>query len=374
MTAPAASLFRAGPACRVARDDPGTTIAALLEGAWRVEPGALRLRGPALADALERSESLLLGAGCGALVWRRLAGLPHGPGDASHRYRHAYRYQAPRAAADRQAIAAVVRLLRAEGVEPLLVKGWAMSRHYPELGLRPFGDLDLLVPRDQRAHVERLLLERRSASAELSLATVDLHDALADLPGRSLEELQRRAPLVRIGDGAGTEVRVLADEDHLPLAARHLLRHGAWRPLWLCDVALLVERADASFDWDLCLRGAREDARRVAFVLGLARELLGAELPSTLPASAGRLARAVPRWLLRATLEQWGRRYDRYSDAAMFSAGADPRRLLAAARRRWPNPIEATVSVGAAFDRAPRLPIQIADVVLRTGRAVLRPA
>jgi len=323
-----------------------------------------------MADDLRRCEPLLLGTGCGALVWRRIARSDAAALPEARPYRDAHRFQAARAPAERVAIGAVVRAVRETGAEPLVVKGWATARHYPEIGLRPFGDLDLVVPHGRRDAVERALLERRRATAALALAPVDIHDSLGDLADRSLDELRARATSEPLGDPAGTQVLVLSSEDHLRLLSLHLLRHGAWRPLWLCDVAVLLEKRGDALDWDRCLRGTREDARRVALVAGLAHHLLGAALPAALPRAAALHARRVPRWLLVATVRQWGRRYDRYTDDAMLAAGRSPRRLLAAARRRWPNAIEATVSVGAPFNALPRLPFQLADVARRTGRAL----
>lgn len=346
----------------------GATVATLLRGAWRDDPGLPALPRASLAGALRRSEAILLGTGCGALVWRRLAKTEHAASDAAVPYRDAFRYQAARAAAERLALAAAVRTVREAGADPLLVKGWATGRHYPEDALRPPGDVDLVVDRRLRASVERLLLDRRRASGELALAPIDLHDSLDDLADRPVPELLERATSVSIDDPAGTRVLVLGAEDHLRLLALHLLRHGAWRPLWLCDVAVLVERLGPSLDWDLCLRGRREDARRVALVVGLARRLLGAVLPDPPPHSS---AREVPRWLADATLRQWERSYQRYSDDGMLAAARAGRGVVGAARRRWPNAIEATVSVGAPFNGLPRFPFQLADVLRRTGRALI---
>ena len=350
----------------------GAAVAALLRHAWRESPGAPDARAGALEIDLRRCEPLLLGTGCGALVWRRLAGTDAARLDAARPYRDAHRFTAARDGAERLAIAAVVGALREIGVEPLLVKGWSTARHYPAAGLRPVGDLDLVVARAEHARVERHLLERRRASGVLALARVDLHEAILDLADRPLDELRSRSSSASLGDPAETSLRVLGAEDHLRLLAMHLLRHGAWRPLWLCDVALLVEKLGGALDWDLCLRGSREGARRVGIVLGLAHALLGAELPDALPRPAASAARSVPRWLVDATRRQWGRRYERYSDAPILTAGVRPARLLAAAGRRWPNPIEATVGVGAPFNGVPRLPFQIADVVRRTASAMLR--
>lgn len=39
----------------------------------------------------------------------------------------------------------MLRRLGAAGVEPLLIKGWAIARLYPGAGLRPYTNLDLIV-------------------------------------------------------------------------------------------------------------------------------------------------------------------------------------------------------------------------------------
>ena len=38
--------------------------------------------------------------------------------------------------------------LRSVGIEPILAKGWAIARLYPERGMRPYGDIDLCVHPD----------------------------------------------------------------------------------------------------------------------------------------------------------------------------------------------------------------------------------
>jgi len=50
----------------------------------------------------------------------------------------------------------------------------------------------------------------------------------------------------------------------------------------------------------------------------------------------------------------------------------DPSGLLTDLRNRWPNPIEATVSVGGPFNESPRMLFQIGDCIARTARFVRR--
>ncbi len=45
-----------------------------------------------------------------------------------------------------------------------------------------------------------------------------------------------------------------------------------------------------------------------------------------------------------------------------------PTRALRALGLRWPNPIQATVGLGAPFNDLPRLPFQLAECVSRTAR------
>jgi hypothetical protein len=211
-------------------------------------------------------------------------------------------------------IADVLALLRAEGIEPVLVKGWAIARLYPDAGLRPYGDIDLCIRPDQFAQAGRAL----ECLEDIDGHYVDLHcgftrigqtkaqdgggqdirrlhrfrrfrinrddmlawdelfsrSQLAPL-GRCLSEpgavatgspeqskVQRPMSQARSEPGAvatgsvfssAEQVRILCDEDHLRLLSFHLLRSGVRRPPWLCDVALLLESRAKDFDWELCL-------------------------------------------------------------------------------------------------------------------------
>jgi hypothetical protein len=161
----------------------------------------------------------------------------------------------------------------------------------------------------------------------------------------------------------GLQVRIVGPEDQLRLSCLHLLRHGAWRPLWLCDCGLLVETRSADFDWDYCLRGNRRHAKALLCVLRLANQLLGACVEETPAADRGG---SLPSWLIPAVLRQWGRPYVRYADQPLANYLRSPAGLLPALRRRWPNPIEATFGMRAPFNELPRLPFQLADCVARS--------
>ena len=190
----------------------------------------------------------------------------------------------------------MITRLRSAGVEPLLVKGWAVARLYPERGLRPYGDIDLCVRPEQYAVAAAAL-----AAPAAEPVAVDLHKGFAQLHRPSTDDVYRRSQLVRLGD---VDVRILGPEDHLRYMCIHMLQHGLHRALWLCDVAVVLESLPEDFDWEYLLWGDRRRAAWVASTVRLTHELLGARLDGI---PAAERARPLPRWLLPSVLNQWSK-------------------------------------------------------------------
>src|SRR6185503_14712108 len=166
------------------------------------------------------------------------------------------------------------------------------------------------------------------------------------------------------------EVRVPCPEHHLRIMSSHMLRHGAWRPLWLCDIAVALEARPADFDWDLCLGRSRQTRDWVACCVGLAHQLLGAQVDDT---PLARRAKSLPAWLISTVLKQWETPYATsqppMSHRAPIAAYLrHPSGLLSDLRHRWPNAIEATVYTGGPFNELPRWPFQIGECVARTAK------
>ena len=230
------------------------------------------------------------------------------------------------------------------------MKGWAIARLYPDPHIRPSSDVDLCVRRaDYRA--ARVALAHPSDR----ILPVDLHRGFGTLDEEDEAILFRRSVLV---DCSGVPMRVLAPEDHLRVLCYHMLRHGASRPLWLCDVALALEVRPPDFDWTRCLGPSPRVANWVTCAIGLARRLLGARVHDTpLSAHAGRL----PRWLAPTVLRQWGQ--ERRPLIPLAGHLRHPGRLLAEALAHWPNGVQSTVALGRPFNDWPRLPYQVAASV-----------
>lgn len=336
-----------------AAESRGRLVATALAGAWRADSAVWEPK-PGELDAIA---SQLIRSGGGALVWRRLKNSHLNSTPVVNVFQQQYRLNTVLAVLRKQKIEQVVSRLHAVDVEPMLVKGWAAARLYPDEGLRSYVDIDLSIdPRQIRA--------ARSALSDAPdyQHDVDLHTGVATLGGGSFDEILARAAVVKLG---GVEVRVPCPEDHLRIMAIHMLREGAWRPLWLCDVAAAVESRPDSFDWRICLGQNRRWSNWITSALRLAHELLGADISGT---PAAERHKPLPPWLVPAVLKEWGTPSPSMSQrhrAPMANNFRSPAALLSGFRHRWPNPIEGTVVAGGLFNGMPRFPFQLGAYLMR---------
>jgi hypothetical protein len=234
----------------------GRLIAKVLAGSWRQSPAPLTIS-PAELDTVT---PMLLESGAGALGWKRVRSSPLRETPAALELEQAYRLHALQSAIHETNIQNAVALLRSANAGPILVKGWAVARLYPDTGLRPYGDLDLCVAPKAYHSAARALQSDLNKSFQ-----IDLHRGFQTLDHKSWDELYSRSHLEELGK---VEVRVLCPEDHLRVLCFHFLREGAWRPLWLCDIAVSIEMRSADFDWDLF--SGKQDRRRKWFASAIA--------------------------------------------------------------------------------------------------------
>lgn len=220
----------------------------------------------------------------------------------------------------------------ARGLPVIPLKGPALAeRLYRDPGLRPFTDLDLLVPRPDvgravallRAAGYRHLAHERSLDYELAHAAgacfvpadaaafalpVDLHWDLVGFPsGAGARGLDTGEVWARAVTTArwGRPVRELAADDLLLYLALHLAVH---HPLggfpWQLDLALLLAREGRALDWDRVVERARRwgVAGAVYLALRSVERQLGVHVPA--------LARLRPRGPRGALLDRLAGRYD----------------------------------------------------------------
>lgn len=343
------------------RKTASALLAEALAGSWRALPPELELA----CEELARIAPLLVDSGAAALAWWKVRGSSLQDCEAAETLRQSYRWQALQSALQEWEVKHVFALLRSAGVEPVLLKGWAAAELYPERGLRPPGDIDLCVRPGQYDEARTVLW----GPERLGTSVTDLkHDRTALSGAGGWDALYARSRLVALN---GTHVRVLGHEDQLRFICLHLLRHSAYRPLWLCDVAAALESASADFDWKIVLG---DDALRrnwVTCVIDLARCLLGARHEG-LPEEV-KTARAPP-WLVAEVLRQWERptTADHLPRELMAVSLRRPRRALPALVGRWPDPIKAVVGLSLPLDERARLPSQLKFYVIQSAAFLKR--
>jgi len=220
------------------------------------------------------------------------------------------------------------------------------------------GDIDF--------YVRPAEFERAQTALDRCGAPVDLHRGCAEVDG-SFEGAFDRAVVRSCGE---TPVRCFGPADHLRLVIAHLLRHGAWRSLWLCDVAELLEFEP--LDWSLLLAGSDSRAAWVAATLKLSRDLLEAKIPEAAPEDLR--SGPAPEWLVTTVLRGFGRPFVPHGRRKpMADRVGRPLDFIRGLRERWPNAIETAIEVGLSPDAPPSTALKLRASARRMSR-FLKPA
>lgn len=342
------------------------SLVSALTGAWRSNAG----RPPISPAELAEITPLLIQSGAGALAWWRIRNNELAKSDAGSQLHQLYRLHRLEASLHVGRLKRVLQEFREANIEPLLVKGWNVARLYPEPGLRHYFDVDLCVPHACYAAANRLV-----ASFGAEGLYVDLHDELDHLDAMKWDEVFSRSQVLKLDE---TEVRVPCAEDHLRILCIHWLRHGAWRSSGLCDIAAALESRPYDFDWERCLGTDPVRADWVACAIGLALQLLGAELrgqssdfngrSSDIPERLSARCERLPRWLVPAVLRKWDRsvspNYRMRASSALLSADGGWRQFARYLLGRLDQPVRATIALNGRFNNWPRLPYQVGELFL----------
>jgi hypothetical protein len=199
------------------------------------------------------------------------------------------------------------------GVEPLVIKGAAIAPRYPDLGLRPMDDVDMIVPGHQiDAALQALTAAgwQRHTPPQRRQFQVDVtHPSLPGLHidlHRGLDTWRTRAN--RLNSEAlwaqrqpktlyGAPAFVLPPETELVSLAAHAAKpyHGFDRLIWIVDIAVATQ---AQLDWDRVASLAHEAHCRTAVAVGLTLATrMGVESPAELRKLDGPRTAALSRVL-----------------------------------------------------------------------------
>jgi hypothetical protein len=338
-------------------------VARLIAGAWRADVPPVSL----YPEELDLILPLVLKSGTAALAWRRIRGTLLAATAAGRKLQEIRLVIAAHSAVRESLLHRFLSMDGLHKADPIVVKGWAHARLYPEPGLRPYGDFDLLVLPEHYESVESAYVSVASDDP-LSGIPVDFHQEWGDLPDRTWDDIHAHSRLVSLG---GSWVRVLGPEDSFRLSCLHLLRHAVQmpprsNPLWLCDVSVMLERLPADFDWDYCLAGQRRHAQWMSAVIRLANQVLGARVDRC---PSGRLPGAVPPWMATTFLRVWGLAE---TDAnpwplprPLASVRRDIRELPLALAERWANPLQSICRLSWPINRVSGLVAPVVDYTVR---------
>jgi hypothetical protein len=313
---------------------------------------------------LESISIMLQSSGAGGLGWWRIRESDLSIFQVGEELHQAYRLQTLYSARHEHNIQAAFALMRANNIEPILTKGWAIARLYPAKGLRPYGDIDLQVRSEDYSKAQDI-----AKSVEGQKCHIDLwHEEFARLDKSNIDEIYQRSQLVKLQNA---DIRILGAEDNLRFLCLHLLRHGAIRPLWFCDVAVALESRPENFDWQYCLGKHKIQADWIACVIGVTHQLLGAQVEGT---PIAQRAHNLPKWLVPAILKAWERRYSSgyKPQQLMMDSLRHPGRFMESFKGRWLNPIEASVDFKIPFNEFPRWPFQLVKFMARSAHFITR--
>jgi hypothetical protein len=198
----------------------------------------------------------------------------------------------------------LLNLFRERGIRALPLKGPALAAAvYGNVSLRIFGDLDILMPREDILKGKDLLQQEGyqpklhlTASQEVDYLRshhdykfIRTADGIVVELQWGITQWSFAFPLDfdeiwehrEIGSLAGAPIFNLPPETLLLILCVHGTKHRWEKLMWICDIAALVDAERDKIDWSRLLERARARGGERMLLLGLclAQDLLGTELP-----------------------------------------------------------------------------------------------
>jgi hypothetical protein len=244
-------------------------------------------------------------------------------------------------------------LFRKYNIEPILIKGLATAKFYPQKEERLFIDIDICVAPSEFKKAQGILAECKKEGLP-----IDLHNGLRHLDTVEWENLFENTQLIKVQE---TDIRILRPEDHLRVLCVHWLKDGGAYKERLWDIYYAIQNRAPDFDWDRCLKTIDPKRRKwIVCAIGLAHLYLELELKDTpIAAEAGK----IPNWIIKTVEKEWA---DENKLKSLVTTLSNRKEFFRQLRKRFPpNPIQATIEVGGEFNDNPRIFYQVADICFR---------
>ncbi|MDQ4121824.1 MAG: nucleotidyltransferase family protein [Acidobacteriota bacterium] len=252
---------------------------------------------------------------------------------------------------------------RQNEIEPILIKGWAIARFYPNPTERFSADVDLAVNPD--VYPKALELTDRYLRGKL---TVDLHCGLGQFDQIPFEDLFENSQFIEIND---IKARVLRHEDHLRLLAVHWLRDGGIFKQRLWDLHYGVKNRPTDFDWNRFLGVADEKRRKwIIAAIALAHRHTNLNVEDTPIAEEIKNPSLIPKWMSKTLEKEWN---DPVQFIPLDAVMHDRKEFWRQLKKRFPpNPLVASFYTNAPLNDFPRLPYQIINMLQRLKPSIER--
>lgn len=252
---------------------------------------------------------------------------------------------------------------RENEIEPILIKGWAIARSYPNAYERFSADIDLAV--DPEVFPEALELTNRYLRGGMA---IDLHCGLLQFDDLSFEDLFENSQIVELDD---IKVRILRPEDHLRILAVHWLRDGGMNKQRLWDIHYAIANRPPNFDWNRFLGTVSENRRKwIVAAIAVAERHTNLNVEDTPIAEEVKNPELIPKWMLRTLEKEWN---DPVKFMPLDAVLHNRRELWQQLKKRFPpNALIASIYTGAPLNNFPRLPYQIINIFQRLMPSIRR--
>jgi hypothetical protein len=250
-------------------------------------------------------------------------------------------------------IKGALRLFRENEIEPILIKGWAVAREYPEKHRRIYSDLDFCI--SEQSYAKALKLVEKEEARKFN---IDLHCGLRHLDTVEWDNLFENSKLVEIDE---VPVRILRPEDHLRVLCVHWLTDGGANKERLLDFYYLIQNHMKDFDWDRCL-GIVSDVRRewICKTIGLVSKYYQLDVSKF---SFYDETRELPAWLIKALEKEWTAGVGL---KPLHTIIRNKSELWSQIKKRFPpNAIQATIDMEGRIDMTNRGYYQLGSMILR---------
>jgi hypothetical protein len=251
-----------------------------------------------------------------------------------------------------------VEFFREHGIDPILIKGAAAARYYPDARRRMSVDVDLAVASSDFDSALDIAVRCEGVG-------VDVHRELRHLDPLPWDDLVGNSVELPL---EGSFIRVLRPEDDLRVLCVHWLTDGGAYKERLWDIYFAVANRPPDFDWQRFLDAAGPRRRRwYECTLGIAAKYLELDLRETPVMDA---ENRVPQWVTKAIETEWEAEIKpRPLEESLF----DREMLMAQLRRRMrPNPIFATIDCEGSIDARTRVFYQVRNWFRRIPSSVRR--